>query len=88
MFVWEGVTNYLSPEAVDQTLRQIAQAAGGSTLLFTYVDRTVLDQPKLFFGAEKLLSRLDAIGEPWTFGLYPKRSNDSLLRGNSDWSEI
>jgi len=70
-FVWEGVTNYLSPEAVDQTLRQIAQAASGSTLLFTYVDRTVLDQPKLYFGAEKLLSILDALGEPWTFGLYP-----------------
>jgi O-methyltransferase involved in polyketide biosynthesis len=71
-FVWEGVTNYLSPEAVDGALRQIAQAASGSILLFTYVDRRVLDQPKLFFGAEKLLSRLDAIGEPWTFGLYPE----------------
>jgi len=71
-FVWEGVTNYLSPEAVDGILRQIAQAAGGSTLLFTYVDRRVLDQPKLFFGAEKLLSRLRSYGEPWTFGLYPE----------------
>jgi methyltransferase (TIGR00027 family) len=71
-FVWEGVTNYLSPKAVDGALRQIAQAAGGSTLLFTYVDRRVLDQPELFFGAEKLLSRLNALGEPWTFGLYPE----------------
>jgi methyltransferase (TIGR00027 family) len=71
-FVWEGVTNYLSPEAVDRALRQIAQAAGGSILLFTYVDRRVLDHPELFFGAEKLLSRLRALGEPWTFGLYPE----------------
>jgi methyltransferase (TIGR00027 family) len=71
-FVWEGVTNYLSPEAVDGVLRQIAQAASGSILLFTYVDRRVLDEPKLFFGAEKLLSRLRALGEPWTFGLYPE----------------
>jgi methyltransferase (TIGR00027 family) len=71
-FVWEGVTNYLSPEAVDGMLRQIAQTAGGSTLLFTYVDRRVLDQPKRFFGAEKLLSRLRSYGEPWTFGLYPE----------------
>lgn len=70
-FVWEGVTNYLSPEAVDGVLRQIAQAAGGSILLFTYVHRRVLDQPE-FFGAKKLLSRLHSYGEPWTFGLYPE----------------
>jgi methyltransferase (TIGR00027 family) len=70
-FVWEGVTNYLASEAVDRMLRQIAQAAGGSNLLFTYVDRRMLDEPELFFGAEKLLSRLRDIGEPWTFGLYP-----------------
>jgi len=70
-FVWEGVTNYLSPEAVDGILRQIAQTADGSILLFTYVDRRVLDEPKLFFGAEKLLFRLHSIGEPWTFGFHP-----------------
>ena len=71
-FVWEGVTNYLSAEAVDGVLQQIAQAAGGSILLFTYVDRRVLDEPKLFLGAERLLSRLRSYGEPWTFGLYPE----------------
>ena len=70
-FVWEGVTNYLSPEAVDEVLGQIARAAYGSVLLFTYVDRSVLDKPELYFGAKKLLSRLHAYGEPWTFGLYP-----------------
>ncbi len=70
-FVWEGVTNYLPPETVDRVLRQIAQAADGSSLLFTYADRRVLDHPELFFGAEKLLSLLRAIGEPWTFGIYP-----------------
>jgi len=69
--VWEGVTNYLSPEAVDGIFRQIAQAAGGSVLLFTYVDRKVLDEPELFFGAEKLLSRLRSYEETWTFGFYP-----------------
>lgn len=71
-FVWEGVTNYLSPEAVDGILRQIAQAVGGSIVLFTYVHRRVLDEPELFFGAEKLLSRLRSYGEPWTFGFYPE----------------
>jgi methyltransferase (TIGR00027 family) len=81
-FVCEGVTNYLSWEAVDRVLRQIAQAAGGSVLLFTYVHRRVLDDPKLFFGAEKLLSRLHAIGEPWTFGLDPEEIESYLAARN------
>jgi methyltransferase (TIGR00027 family) len=71
-FVWEGVTNYLTAEADDGVLRQIAQAATGSVLLFTYIHRDVLDRPQRFFGAEKLMSRLRSYGEPWTFGLYPE----------------
>jgi methyltransferase (TIGR00027 family) len=81
-FVWEGVTNYLSPEAVDGVLRQIAQAAGGSILLFTYVHRGALDAPGQFFGAEKLLSRLRSYGEPWTFGFYPEELEPYLAARN------
>lgn len=77
-FLWEGVTNYLSAEAVDEVLRQISATASGSILLFTYVDRRVLDQPDQFFGAQKLLSRLRAYGEPWTFGLYPEEIEQYL----------
>lgn len=71
-FVWEGVTNYLSAESVHGILRQIAEAAAGSILVFTYIHRKVLEQPEIFFGAKSLLSRLRSIGEPWTFGLYPE----------------
>ena len=70
--IWEGVTNYLTPEAVDSSLRQIGEvAANGSILLFTYIDRAVLDNPERFFGARKLIERLRSYGEPWTFGLDP-----------------
>ena len=77
-FLWEGVTNYLSAEAVDEVLRQISATASGSILLFTYIDRRVLEQPEQFFGAPKLLSRLRAYGEPWTFGLYPEEIEQYL----------
>lgn len=77
-FIWEGVTNYLSPEAVDSALRQIHQSAPSSVLIFTYVDRRVLEKPDDFFGGEKLISRLNAYGEPWTFGLRPKELADYL----------
>ena len=36
-FVWEAVTQYLSPEAVDATLERLRRATPGSRLVFTYV---------------------------------------------------
>lgn len=77
-FVWEGVTNYLTAEAVDGVLRQIGQAAADSVLLFTYIHRDVLNHPERFFGARKLTSRLASYGEPWTFGLYPEEIKEYL----------
>ena len=37
LFIWEGVTQYISKEAVDNTLEYVAQAATGSRIVFTYV---------------------------------------------------
>jgi O-methyltransferase involved in polyketide biosynthesis len=71
--IWEGVTNYLSAEAVDRSLQQISDTvAKGSILLFTYIDRAVLDNPERFLGARRLIERLRSYGEPWTFGLDPE----------------
>jgi methyltransferase (TIGR00027 family) len=77
-FIWEGVTNYLSPEAVDRTLHEVRRSAVGSLLLFTYIDGRVLDRPEEFHGAEKLMSRLRLYGEPWTFGLHPEELDGYL----------
>ena len=69
--IWEGVTNYLTAEAVDSTFRQIRETAAGSILIFSYIDRAVLDDPDRFFGATKLAGKLRSFAEPWTFGLRP-----------------
>jgi methyltransferase (TIGR00027 family) len=71
LFIWEGVTNYLTESAVDGTLRWCARAAPSSRIVFTYVHRGVLDDPASFFGTARLLDTLDASGERWTFGLDP-----------------
>jgi methyltransferase (TIGR00027 family) len=71
LFIWEGVTNYLTEAAVDGTLRWCASAAVASTVLFTYVHRQVLDSPEAFEGTKKLFATLSAAGERWTFGLDP-----------------
>ena len=70
-FLWEGVTHYLTEAAVDATLRWCSRAAPGSKLLFTYVERAVLEDPQSFFGTEKLFATLAAAGEKWTWGIEP-----------------
>ena len=70
-FVWEGVTNYLSAEAVDAVLKFVASCSRSSELIFTYVHKSALDGSGTFPDAEKLLRSLAKIGEPWTFGLDP-----------------
>jgi len=37
LFIWEGVTQYISKEAIDDTLKYVAQACTGSRIVFTYV---------------------------------------------------
>jgi methyltransferase (TIGR00027 family) len=69
--VWEGVTNYLTEEAVDATLRQLAAlTATGSRLVFTYVDRRVLDGTA-FDDDRWWPAAVGRLGEPWTFGFDP-----------------
>jgi methyltransferase (TIGR00027 family) len=70
-FLWEGVTNYLDAKAVDKVLDTVSASAPGSLLLFTYVDRSVLDDPNRFVGSHRLRSTLRKSGESWTFGLDP-----------------
>jgi O-methyltransferase involved in polyketide biosynthesis len=59
--------------AVDATLRWCAEAAAGSTVVFTYVDRRVLDAPDEFYGTKSLRAVLHAANERWTFGLDPSK---------------
>lgn len=72
-FLWEGVTNYLTDAAVDATLRGISGAArAGSSLLFTYVHRGLLDGSVAFHGTKRLFATLARVNESWTFGLDPE----------------
>lgn len=70
-FLWEGVTNYLSPGAVDEVLEFVSSTAPGSLLLFTYVERRVLEDPGGFAGSRRLRWILGRTQESWTFGIAP-----------------
>lgn len=71
LFVWEGVTNYLTEPAVRRTLDWIATSPPGSRVVFTYIHAGVLDGSTPFDGAAQLMANVRALGEPWTFGLDP-----------------
>lgn len=70
LFIWEGVTQYLTAEAVSNTLAFVSGVSGaGSAIVFTYVRRGIVDgsdRPE-WMGA--LLSFASKVGSPMTFGL-------------------
>jgi methyltransferase (TIGR00027 family) len=70
--VWEGVTNYLTADAVASALSWVGTLASGSTLIFTYIHRDVLADPARFEGARNILMAVASAGEPWTFGMAPE----------------
>lgn len=80
VLVWEGVTNYLTSEAVDAVLGFVGRCGAGSTLVFTYIHRGVIDGSVRFDGADKLLHNVQRLGEPWRFGLAPGETPDLLRR--------
>ncbi|HEX3761995.1 MAG TPA: SAM-dependent methyltransferase [Kofleriaceae bacterium] len=71
LFLWEGVTNYLTEDAVRHTLDWIGTAAAGSRVVFTYIHAGVLDGSVAFDGGAQLVANVRELGEPWTFGLDP-----------------
>ena len=75
LFLWEGVTQYLSAEAVDKTLAVVHRLAGaGGHLMFTYVDSGVIGHHAAQFPeAAKWLRGVDRRGEPWVFGISPPK---------------
>jgi methyltransferase (TIGR00027 family) len=72
LFIWEGVTNYLTADAVDATLRWCAGAASGSHLVFTYIDSNVLHDPSQYHRAARVLATSRRAGEAVTFGMDPE----------------
>ena len=77
LFVWEGVTQYLTEAAVGSTLSYVGESAPGSTIVFTYILRRVIADGSWGQGDVR-----DLLGpsEPWRFGLEPTQLR-ALLGG-------
>ena len=85
LVLWEGVTNYLDAASVDATLRTIARLA--TSVVFTYVERALLDASETFDGGTASLAYVRGLGEPFTFGLDPAEVPEYLRARGLDLAE-
>jgi methyltransferase (TIGR00027 family) len=74
-FIWEGVTQYLTEDAVRATLGELQGAAAGSRLVFTYVRRDFIDGMNMY-DAAILYKRFRQRRQVWQFGLNPDDVSD------------
>jgi methyltransferase (TIGR00027 family) len=76
-FIWEGVTQYLTDDAVRATLDGLRAVAPGSRLVFTYVRRDFIDGTNLY-GTPTLYRRTRQRRQLWHFGLQPEQVAEFL----------
>jgi methyltransferase (TIGR00027 family) len=70
LFVWEGVSYYLTPADVDALLAQVAaHAASGSAIVFDYLYASVLTGSSPRYGAEAARRFLQRRGQPYRSGI-------------------
>lgn len=76
-FIWEGVTQYLTPGAVRDTLDKLRGAAPASRLAFTYVCQDFMDGRNLY-GTPWLHRRFVERSPIWKSGLEPSSVREFL----------
>ena len=75
LFIWEGVTQYITREAVESTLRYISQSKEGSRIVFTYVLQEYIDNPGSFPELEKFYKQIKNL---FINGMDPSTMKDYL----------
>jgi len=95
VFIWEGVTQYISEESVRQTLAFLGKSASGSIIVFTYVLKSIIERRSNIPDANHMMDVV-AKQAPWIFGIEPSSIQDFLKPyhlalvanvGNSDYQE-
>jgi len=79
LFIWEGVTYYITAEAVDETLDFVAKNSGkDSSIVFDYIFQSVVDGSSEHEIAKKLRRRAEREGDPFRFGIEKNSVEDFL----------
>jgi len=80
LFIWEGVTQYISKEANDSTLKHVAQAAPGSKIVFTYVLKSFIDGKNIHDGIKVMYKYMVKKYKLFIYGLDPNDIGDYLSK--------
>ncbi len=80
LFIWQGVTYYLTQQGVDSTLNFIAGHSGpGSSVIFDYSDTAYLQDTS--HGEVRRMRRAARVtGEKWVFGIPGGQIESFLLQ--------
>ena len=95
LFLLEGVTMYLSDDAIDKTFTFIQDVAGkGSWVVFDYIYAGVLRQENKYYGEKDIFKTVAKAGEAWSFALEEGemvsflRKYDFNLKNHSNAREL
>jgi len=81
LFIWEGVTQYISKEANDSTLKYVAQATPGSKIVFTYIIKSFIEGKNIHDGIKVMYKYMRKKDNPlWIFGLDPSDMENYLSK--------
>jgi methyltransferase (TIGR00027 family) len=73
-FIWEGVTQYISRDAIEDTLSFVGTSgAVGSRVVFSYIRADVIDGSAATATDRSVMARAERGGAPWRTGLDPDR---------------
>ena len=79
LYLLEGLTYYITPEAVDNTFSFIRGHSGkGSLLVFDYIYASVLRRENLYYGEKLCYQYAINYGEPFKFGIEKGNLEDFL----------
>lgn len=71
LFLWEGLTSTMEAKQGEAIFHHIRKFSPGTQAIFTYIEKAVLENPKAFYGFEKVNRLLRRAGEDWDFGMCP-----------------
>jgi methyltransferase (TIGR00027 family) len=70
LFIWEGVTYYITADAVDETLTFVASNSGrGSSIIFDYLPQSVVGGTSELKGAKGVRKQVEQSDEALIFGI-------------------
>lgn len=78
LFIWESVTNSLTHAIGDKMFRYFQRFPEDTRVIFTYVDKRILENPGMFIGASNMTRLLKKNNDFWSFGLDPAGINEFL----------